>query len=137
VLSFGPLEKYDDGCTTTKCGTHHRPLDGVRRCGPFGFSLPPIIVAARDAALAGSSHDQSYPLFLGIATLCAKQAALFAIMEQPFERNPGIPLDLGWINSVQVCSENHRQLLRNRALTTSQVNLSSLQRRVESFKGKR
>jgi hypothetical protein len=23
-------------------------------------------------------------------------------MEQPFQRNPGIPLDLGWVNSVQV-----------------------------------
>lgn len=39
-------------------------------------------------------------------------------MEHSVERNPGIPLDLGWVGSVQ-------------------VNLSSLQRRVESFKGKR
>jgi len=39
-------------------------------------------------------------------------------MEHSVERNPGIPLDLGWVSSVQ-------------------VNLSSLQRRVESFKGKR
>jgi hypothetical protein len=106
VLSFGPLEKYDDGCTTTKCGTHHRPLDGVRRCGPFGFSLPPIIVAARDAALAGSSHDQSYPLFLGIATLCKASGTLRnhgAAFRAQSRHSPGPWLD-------QLCSGLQREL---------------------------
>jgi hypothetical protein len=31
------------------------------------------------------------------------EVASFATMDHTFERNPGIPLDLGWINTVQVC----------------------------------
>jgi hypothetical protein len=31
------------------------------------------------------------------------EVATFAAMDHTFERNPGIPLDLGWINTVQVC----------------------------------